>query len=98
MGIESLHMELEEREVAEAYAQYLLSFNSHVIEALENIAVTAQAASQHEPEQFCEWAFNAATEALAKSEKHVMSEDEFYEYYTEKKQAREDGGREGMGA
>jgi hypothetical protein len=34
-------------------------------EALNNIAVTAQMASMHEPEQFCEWAYNAATDAIA---------------------------------
>ena len=32
--------------------------------ALRDIAATAQAASQHEPEQFCEWAHNRAIEAL----------------------------------
>lgn len=40
------------------------SYNQRLREALQDIASTAQAASQHEPEQFCEWAFNRAAEAL----------------------------------
>lgn len=34
-------------------------------EALENISLTAQMASMHEPEQFCEWAYNFAQQALS---------------------------------
>lgn len=34
-------------------------------EALEDIASTAQAASQQDPEQFCEWAYMRASDALA---------------------------------
>jgi hypothetical protein len=34
------------------------------VKALELIAMTAQQASMHEPEQFCEWAYSCATEAL----------------------------------
>lgn len=36
-----------------------------LVSALKNIATTAQQASLHEPEQFCEWAYNAAQEALS---------------------------------
>lgn len=40
---------------------------SVAMEALKSIAETAQAASQHQPESFCEWAFNSAREAYAKA-------------------------------
>lgn len=37
-------------------------------EALRNIATTAQQASQSEEGDFCEWAYNTASEALGKLE------------------------------
>lgn len=43
--------------------------NNHqaLVDALEQIASTSQNASLQNPEQFCEWAYHTATEALSKA-------------------------------
>lgn len=43
---------------------FLSMQSAELVSALQDIALTAQQASMHEPEQFCEWAFNRAEQAL----------------------------------
>lgn len=45
------------------------NINQRLVEALENIAMTAQQAALHEPEQFCSYAYGVATETLAEAQK-----------------------------
>lgn len=47
--------------------------------ALTDIAETAQAASQHQPEQFCEWAYNRASEALSSVKGGLSLKDDKFE-------------------
>ncbi len=54
----------EELSILETENDFLVSQNEIFMKALQNISSTAQAASQSNPEQFCEWAFHCAQEAL----------------------------------
>lgn len=55
----------EELTILETENEFLVNQNEVFMKALENISLTAQAASQSNPEEFCEWAFNCAQEALS---------------------------------
>ncbi len=48
---------------AAAYGR-LESICEALVDTLKDIALTAQQASQSSPEQFCEWAYHRATDAI----------------------------------
>jgi hypothetical protein len=46
---------------------YLTRQSGELIAALQDIALTAQQAGMHQPEQFCQWAYHRAEQALGYS-------------------------------